>query len=499
MRSFRSLVPRALAALRPVSRDTRASVVRKGWVRPRGSCEQSEGVRVRPLVARGRPGVAPAELRLPRGRSRVWDGVGGLFLSPAPTVRCSALACVPQRLLSSCPEFGDYPGDAHLRFTDTLDTHAPGTLGERMPVYRQMNEDGTMRPGVPEPDVDRDTTLKMYEHMHRLQAMDQVLYDAQRQGRISFYMTSTGEEGIHIGSAMSWKADDPVYAQYRETGVLMWRGFSLQNFADQCFSNAGDYGKGRQMPVHYGSKEHHFFTISSPLTTQLPQATGTAYALKLEGKGRVCVCYFGEGAASEGDFHAGLNFATTLKAPVVFFCRNNGYAISTPVKDQYSGDGIAARGIAYGMHTIRVDGNDVFAVRAASMKAREIAATGNVPVLIEAMTYREGHHSTSDDSTRYRSVDEIKAWRAKANPIARLNKYLVRRGWWSSEQEDQLVKAERKAVLTALATAEKKPKPGVEHLFTDVYADIPEHLRRQSAQLAEHMAKYPDKYTHSGH
>lgn len=121
--------------------------------------------------------------------------------------------------------------------------------------------------------------------------------------------------------------EDLVLAQYREAGVLMWRGFSLEKFADQCFSNEHDNGKGRQMPIHYGSRQLHYQTISSPLATQIPQAAGAAYALKLSGKDRISVCYFGEGAASEGDFHAALNIAATRETPVLFFCRNNGFAI----------------------------------------------------------------------------------------------------------------------------------------------------------------------------
>lgn len=140
------------------------------------------------------------------------------------------------------------------------------------------------------------------------------------------------------------------------------------------------------MPVHYGSKALNFVTISSPLSTQMPQAAGAAYALK--GKNRVVICYFGEGAASEGDAHAAFNFAATLNCPVLMFCRNNGYAISTPVKDQYRGDGIAGRGPGYGMNTIRVDGNDVFAVYNVTKVAKEYALKKNKPVLIEALTYR---------------------------------------------------------------------------------------------------------------
>jgi 2-oxoisovalerate dehydrogenase E1 component alpha subunit len=138
--------------------------------------------------------------------------------------------------------------------------------------------------------------------------------------------------------------------------VLLWRGATVQELADQCFSNEADKGKGRQMPVHYTSKEHNFQTISSPLTTQLPQAVGAAYGLKLDGKDNITCVYFGEGAASEGDFHAAMNIASTLDVPMLFFCRNNGYAISTPSHEQFRGDGIASRAYGYDMLAIRVDG-----------------------------------------------------------------------------------------------------------------------------------------------
>ena len=153
----------------------------------------------------------------------------------------------------------------------------------------------------------------MYRHMVRVKEMDKVFMSSQRQGRISFYMTSMGEEAIQIGSAAALDADDVVLAQYREVGVFLWRGYDVQNVADQLFSNEADKGKGRQMPMHFGSKEKKIQTISSPLCTQLPQAVGAAYSLKLEGSGNIACCYFGEGAASEGDFHAALNFASTLE------------------------------------------------------------------------------------------------------------------------------------------------------------------------------------------
>lgn len=429
-----------------------------------------------------------------RARTRLQGSLAAATLQPARRLSGSA------RTLANSPEYGVFPGDVKIPFVTTLDTHPPGFIPP-MPVFRVMDEDGTLRPGAQEPTADRDTCLRMYATMMRLQVMDTVFYEAQRQGRISFYMTNWGEEGIHIGTAMALRDDDDVFAQYREAGVLMWRGFTLQNFADQLFANVDDLGKGRQMPVHYGSARLHFHTISSPLTTQLPQAVGAAYACKLEGRGRAVACYFGDGAASEGDAHAAMNMAATLEAPVIFVCRNNGYAISTPVVDQYRGDGIAARGVAYGMHTIRVDGNDVWAVQAATTAAREIAtgagADGKTrPVLIEAMSYREGHHSTSDDSTRYRTAEEIKSWREKSNPVRRLRRFLEAKGWWDSEKDEALQGAERRGVMSAMIAAEKKPVPDLKELFNDVYAGpgLLPHLEAQKASLAEHMAKYPEHY-----
>ena len=161
---------------------------------------------------------------------------------------------------------------------------------------------------------------------------------------------------MHIGSASALSPQDVVFAQYREQGILMWRGFTLEQFCNQCFSNQLDLGKGRQMPVHYGCRALNYQTISSPLGTQLTQAVGAAYKLKLdaianpERESAVSIAYFGDGAASSVDFHSACNFAATLRVPMIFFCRNNGYAISTPVSDQYSGDGIVSRAPGYGMN-----------------------------------------------------------------------------------------------------------------------------------------------------
>lgn len=212
-------------------------------------------------------------------------------------------------------------------------------------------------------------------------------------------------------------------------------------------------------------------------------------------KARVAAVYFGEGAASEGDFHAAMNIAATRACPVVFICRNNGYAISTPTLEQYRGDGIASRGIGYGIDTIRIDGNDIWAVREATKKAREMALQdGGKPVLIEAMTYRVSHHSTSDDSFAYRARVEVEDWKRRDNPITRLRKWMEAKGYWDEAKEKEARAAIRKEVLREFSAAEKEKKPAIRTLFEDVYEDLTPDLKKQMAELKDMLERYPDEY-----
>ncbi|XP_039249417.2 2-oxoisovalerate dehydrogenase subunit alpha, mitochondrial-like [Styela clava] len=391
-----------------------------------------------------------------------------------------------------------YPG-YKTEYVHKLEFLEPNTE-DGIPVYRVMSREGAIIDETQDPQLDNETLVKMYKSMSMLNSMDRIMYESQRQGRISFYMTNYGEEGTHVGSAAALEDRDLVFGQYREAGVLMWRGFSLGEFMDQCYANINDPAQGRQMPVHYGSKKLNFYTISSPLATQMPQAAGAAYAVKLsEEPDRCVICYFGEGAASEGDAHAALNFAATLDAPCIFFCRNNGYAISTPTSDQYRGDGIGGRGPGYGIITIRVDGNDLLAVYNATKRARKIAVEESRPVLIEAMTYRVGHHSTSDDSSAYRSVDEVNYWDKKDHPINRFRLYITKRGAWDDDKDKEWKKLSRKQIMEAFAASEKRLKPSPKHLFTDVYHDVPAHLQKQMNEMREHVKKYKEHYPLNNH
>lgn len=234
------------------------------------------------------------------------------------------------------------------------------------------------------------------------------------------------------------------------------------------------------MPIHYGSKEHNIVTVSSPLCTQVPQASGAGYQYRIKNQDRIAVTYFGDGSASEGDFHSALNFAATLRSQTLFYCRNNMYAISTPIDDQYAGDGIAVRGVAYGMPTIRVDGNDLFAIYSATKAARELIIKEQRPVLIEAISYRVGDHSTSDFSERYRDEEEMKKWQkllAKfSSPIERVEKYMKINGLYDEERTKTLRKKAKLAVRDSLKAASLLELPEIEQLFTDVYQDLPSHI-----------------------
>ncbi|XP_050784519.1 2-oxoisovalerate dehydrogenase subunit alpha, mitochondrial isoform X1 [Gopherus flavomarginatus] len=397
-----------------------------------------------------------------------------------------------QQEFTSLEEKPQFPG-ASADFVDKLDFIQPNVISG-IPIYRVMDRQGQIINPDEDPQLSQEQVLKFYKTMTLLNTMDRILYESQRQGRISFYMTNYGEEGTHVGSAAALDDADLVFGQYREAGVLMYRGYPLDLFMAQCYGNVSDTSKGRQMPVHYGCRDRHFVTISSPLATQIPQAVGAAYAFKRDNASRAVICYFGEGAASEGDAHAGFNFAATLECPILFFCRNNGYAISTPTSEQYRGDGIAARGPGYGIMSIRVDGNDVFAVYNATREARRRAIAENQPFLIEAMTYRIGHHSTSDDSSAYRSVDEVNYWDKQDHPISRLRHHMVGRGWWDEEQEKSWRKKSRKRVMEAFEQAERKLKPSPQHLFSDVYCEMPLHLQKQQEALARHLRLYGEHY-----
>jgi 2-oxoisovalerate dehydrogenase E1 component alpha subunit len=340
-----------------------------------------------------------------------------------------------------------------------------------------------------------DEAKHMFKTMLRVSVVDQILNSLQRQGRISFYMTGVGEEAAQVGSAAGLEPHDVVWPQYRELGCFMYRGFTIQQVVDQCMSRKDEPGKGRQMPVHYCDSKLSMQAVTSPLATQIPQVAGAGYAFRTSKENRVAVAYCGDGSASEGDFAVGLNFAATLKAQAIFLCRNNGWAISTDVREQYCGDGVAVRGPAYGMSALRVDGNDLAAVYSAVKMARDHCVQAGEPVIVEMMTYRRGHHSTSDDATRYRQGQEVASMsRSGLEPISRMRLLLQDAGFWTEEEETSLRDATREEIMTALKIAEGKKFAAIADMFQDVWATPPPNLQQQQAELEQHIDRHRDKY-----
>ena len=341
---------------------------------------------------------------------------------------------------------------------------------------------------IDDPKLSEKELKFLYRTMVLNRNLDGKMLNLQRQGRLGFYLTSTGEEATHIGSAFALEKNDWVIPCYREPGAALVRGFPLQDFINQCYGNSGDIQKGRQMPCHYGHRGSNLATISSPVGTQIPQATGFAWGAKIKGAKDVALVFFGDGATSQGDFHVGMNFAGVYKVPAIFFCRNNGYAISTPFSSQTASDSIVIKAQAYGIEGVKVDGNDILAVVAVTQKARERALNGKGPTLIEGLTYRIGAHSTSDDPSAYRADEELKGWQSK-DPIERYKNYLKNQSIWNEDFEHKIQEETKDEINKAVEVAEKLGPPALETLFDDVYDRLPNHLQEQKAQCLSLFAK----------
>jgi len=331
--------------------------------------------------------------------------------------------------------------------------------------------------GLPD-GLDDAAALKLYRLMLTNRIMDERGMKLQRQGRIGFYLPSTGQEACSVGSAFALGEADWCFPSYREQGALLTLGAPLQAMVNQWYGNQADGTKGRQMPVHYSFREQRILSISSPIGTQISQAAGAAMAMQIRGERKVVLTYFGDGATSSNDFHAGLNFAAVRKAPCVFLCPNNQWAISCSLERQTASESIAIKAAAYGMPGVRVDGNDVLAVYQATRQAVERARDGSGPTLIEALTFRVGPHSSSDDPTRYRPDELVQSWRER-DPIVRFGRLLRERGLLDDDLEQQMTGEIGSEVVAAVKQAEATPLPGTASIFDDVYAELPPHLEAQ--------------------
>lgn len=344
-----------------------------------------------------------------------------------------------------------------------------------------IDTDGKIDPKE-DPKLSEDLLIKLYSTMILVRLLDDRLLKMQRQGRIGFYLTSLGEEATHVGATFALEQKDWVFPCYREPGALFVRGFSPKEYVCQVLGNSGDLLKGKQMPNHWSARHLNIASVSSPVGTQIPQAAGFAWGAKLRKDPIVTLVYFGEGATSQGDFHAGANFAGVFQLPVILFCRNNQWAISLPCKQQTASESFAVKAKAYGIEGVRVDGNDILAVYKVTNEAVKKARKGDGATLIEAVTYRVGPHSSSDDPRLYRGENELEEWKNR-DPIQRFRRYLEWKGYWNNQKEDELEKLITNQIAKAIEEAEALEPPNPQTLFEDIYADQPWHLQEQKQYM----------------
>ena len=360
------------------------------------------------------------------------------------------------------------------------------TLREADPdvgLFTVLRDDGTADP-TNDPKIPRDVLLAGYRHVRRLRILDARMIVLQRQGRVGFYGACTGQEAVPIATGLVAQKDDWVFPALREQSVMLVRGFPLDAFVAQVFGNSGDAARGRQMPSHQSGKAVHQVSWSSCIGPQIPQAVGCAMAMKLKKSPSIAFGFTGDGATSQPDFHAAMEFAARFQAPVVLVCQNNHWSISVPTARQTASKTIAVKGRAYGMKSVRVDGNDLLAVYKVLGDAAARARSGEGPTFVEALTYRIGAHSTSDDPTRYRSDAEVEAWKRK-DPVDRLAKHLRHLGAIDDASEKRLDDELAKEIGTVIKRVEALPQPERTSLFQDVYATLPWSLEAQRAELAK--------------
>ncbi|MGD9341249.1 MAG: thiamine pyrophosphate-dependent enzyme [Chromatiales bacterium] len=339
------------------------------------------------------------------------------------------------------------------------------------------------------PHLDPQDLQVALRHIMLTRIFDDRMLRNQRQGKTTFYMKSTGEEAVSIAQCMALEPGDMCFPSYRNQGLYVARGRSLVDLMCQCLSNTRDMCKGRQMPIMYHWREGRIFSISGNLTTQVPQAVGWAMAAAIKGEDDIAATWVGDGSTAEPDFHHALTFASVYQAPVLINVVNNQWAIST--FQAFAGGELrpfAARGLGYGIPGIRVDGNDFLAVYGVTRWAAERARKGYGPTLVEHVTYRASGHSTSDDPSRYRPKEEWDDW-PLGDPLERLKQHLIALGEWSEDRHETLNEELEKHVMDcwkeamSYGTLTDGPKLDPDEMFEDVFAEMPEHLKKQRAHL----------------
>ena len=374
------------------------------------------------------------------------------------------------------PDFShlDIPAAGAVPQPDCL-TPEPELRALPYTLIRVLDDEGRAV-GAWDPQLSPDVLRRALRAMMLTRQFDDLLFRAHRQGKTSFYLKSTGEEAISVAQSMMLGAGDMCFPTYRMLGWLMARDYPLIDLVNQIFSNARDPLGGRQLPILYSARDYGFYSVSGNLGSRFGAAVGWAMGSAYKGDDKIALGMVGDGTTAEGDFHEALTFAGVYRAPVILCITNNQWAISS-----YSGIAgselttFAAKAIGYGLPGLRVDGNDLLAVWAATDWAARRARANHGATLIELFTYRASGHSTSDDPTRYRPADEAEKW-PLGDPVARLKQHLVGLGEWDEARHAALVTELDEAIRAALKAGEAvgshgKSKPDLSEMFEDVFRE----------------------------
>jgi len=332
-------------------------------------------------------------------------------------------------------------------------------------------------------DLEAPLLRQLYRDMVAVRLMDERFTVLLRTGKISFTAPIAGHEAAQVGVAHALRrGHDWVFPYYRDYGLALALGIPLVEIFGQMLATRADLAKGRQMPCHPNARALNVFAAASTVASHIPPATGAALSMKLLRTGQVAVCTFGDGATSEGDWYAAVNFAAVQRVPAVFVCENNRYAISVPFSRQTATRTVAEKAHAFAIPGYHVDGMDVLATLSAVREAIERARAGHGPSLVDLVVYRYGPHSSADDDSRYRPREEVEQWRQR-DPILRYQRFLARQGLWSEDWEHQLRAEIAQELATAIEEAERAGEVPAEWMFDDVYAEPLWHLERERALL----------------